>query len=223
MVLGTAAVAFAAPALTLTSTRSAVTYPQPTWLKLVSADGAVSVPDDRHHPVPPHRHRDVDESAGTIAATRTAEGTVTVPVASVPPEEHHRVPSNRRGPRERGHDRRRKGAPVGTSGSDRASRRGRRVTVKGFIWPRHAVGSRPVAVTVWKWEGGGWVEKGIIHPKIVGQDSRRLQVAVHALGGRRRQGQVAPAGVPRGPEACRFDLALQLHPSALVRATWTTK
>lgn len=167
MVLGTAAVAFAAPALTLTSTRSTVTYPQPTWLKLVSADGAVSVPA-----TVTIQFRRIGSETWTnyrqIAATRTAEGTVTVPVA---PFFLRSITGFRAVAEGLESDvttvsvKARLSAPK----APMSVRARRHVTVKGFIWPRHAVGTRPVAVTVWKWERGGWVEKGVVHPKIVGK------------------------------------------------------
>jgi hypothetical protein len=167
MVLGTVAGAAAAPALTLTSTRSSVTYPQPTWLKLVAADGAVSVPTTVTIQL-----RHIGDETWTnyrrIAASRTAEGTVTVPVSpfflrsitgfravAVGLESEVTTVAVK--------------ARLSAAKAPMSVKARRRVTVKGFIWPRHAAGTRPVNVTIWKWEGGGWVEKGTVHPKIVGK------------------------------------------------------
>jgi len=165
MLFGTAATAFAAPALSLTSTRATVTYPQPTWLKLVSADGTVSVPATvtiQYRAI----GTDAWKNLRTIAASRTAEGTVTVPVAPY----FLKVITGFRAVAD--------GlesdvttvavkARLSAAKAPMTINRRHRVTVKGFIWPRHSVGSRPVDVKVWKWEGGAWVEKATIHPKIV--------------------------------------------------------
>ncbi|NTU72029.1 MAG: hypothetical protein HGB10_09465 [Coriobacteriia bacterium] len=43
------------------------------------------------------------------------------------------------------------------------------VTIKGQIFPRHAVGSHPVTVTLWKKVGGDWVEQATFQPAIVGR------------------------------------------------------
>ncbi len=80
MVLGTAAVAIAVPMLSLTATRNVVTYPQPTWLKINAADEGAAVGTTvtvQYLPVGATEWK----KFRTVAAVRTAEGTVTVPVA----------------------------------------------------------------------------------------------------------------------------------------------
>ncbi len=103
MVLGTAAVAIAAPALTLSSTRASVTYPQPTWLKLVAADNGVAVATTvtiQYRPI----GTDVWKKLKTVSAKRAGEGTVTVPVSPYRLKSITGFPCRRRGTRERCHD-----------------------------------------------------------------------------------------------------------------------
>jgi len=182
LVFATAAAAFAAPTLSLSATRDVVTYPQPTWLKVVAADSGSPVPM-----VVTVQYRPIGTTEWlrlrTLTASQTAEGTVTVPVS---PNRLRSITAFR---------------AVATSLESEVStvsvkarlsaaiaprtvRAGRFVTVRGFIWPRHAAGSRPVEVKFEKWEGGAWVEKGTLHPKIVRQygDSSKWQFRMKAHG-----------------------------------------
>ena len=167
MLLGTVSVAFAAPELALTSTRAAVTYPQPTWLKLVSADGGAFVPAT----VTIQYRRIGDDTwkkLRTISAVRTAEGTVTVPVS---PYFLKSITGFRAvsGALESDVTTVAVKARLSAASARKSAKAPHRITVRGHIWPRHAAGSRPVDVTVWKWEAGAWVQKGIVHPRIVGK------------------------------------------------------
>ena len=166
MVLGTAAVAIAAPALTLSSTRASVTYPQPTWLKLVAADNGVAVATTvtiQYRPI----GTDVWKKLKTVSAKRAGEGTVTVPVS---PYRLKSITGFRAIAEGLESDvttvavKARLSAPI-TRSSGKA---GRAVSVRGFIWPRHAKGSHPVVVTLWKWEGHAWVEMGTVLPAVYG-------------------------------------------------------
>jgi len=171
ILLGTATAAVAAPTLSLSATRSVVTYPQPTWLKVVAADEGSAVPATvtvQYLPVGATEWKRLR----TVAASHTAEGTVTVPIA---PYRLKRTTAFRATAEGLESEvvtvsvKARLSAPVVPA----RVKAGRRVTVKGFIWPRHAAGSRPVTVSFWKWEGGSWVYKGAVHPRIVGSRDDR--------------------------------------------------
>ncbi len=166
LVLGTAAVAFATPALTLASTRAEVTYPQPTRLKLVAADEGVAVATTvtvQYRPI----GTDEWKTLRTVSASRTAEGTVTV---TVPPYKLKSITGFRAVA---------EGlesevttvavkARLSMAHHSRQAKAGRTIKFKGNIWPRHAKGSTPVTVTMWKWDKGGWVEMGTVQPTIWG-------------------------------------------------------
>ncbi len=167
MVLGTAAVAIAAPMLTLSTTRSVVTYPQPTWLKVNVADEGAAVGTTvtvQYLPVGASEWKKLR----AVAAARTAEGTVTVPVA---PYWLKKTTAFRAVAEGLESDvvtvsvKAKLSAPMAPA-KVKAGRH-KHLTVRGFIWPRHSAGSRPVEVKIWKWEGGNWVYKGSVHPKIV--------------------------------------------------------
>ena len=172
MLLATVAMAFAVPMLSLTATKSVVTYPHMTSLKLRAADGDTSTATTvtvQYRPVGAPDWK----KFRTISASRTGEGTVTI---AVPPTFLKSTTGFR---------------AIATEGLESsvvtvtvkaklskaiapATIRGRRcVTVRGFIWPAHAVGTRPVTVKVWKWENGAWVLKARLHPKIVGKHGDR--------------------------------------------------
>ncbi len=165
MLLATAATAIAAPMLSLSATRSVVTYPQPTWLKLNASDNGASVATTvavEYQPIGATEWK----RFRTISASRTAEGTVTVPVAPYwlkGTTAFRAVAQGLESETVNVSVKARLSAPI----APRTIKAGRRVTVRGFIWPRHAVGSRPVVVKLWKWESGRWVYKGHVHPKIV--------------------------------------------------------
>ncbi len=193
-VLGTAAVAIAAPALTLSSTRASVTYPQPTWLKLVAADNGVAVATTvtiQYRPI----GTDVWKKLKTVSAKRAGEGTVTVPVS---PYRLKSITGFRAIAEGLESDvttvavKARLSAPI-TRSSGKA---GRVVSVRGFIWPRHAKGSHPVVVTLWKWEGHAWVEMGTVLPAVYGHSKESSKWKFTRMLRCRRQGQVAHAGVP---------------------------
>lgn len=171
LLLGTAAAAFAAPMLSLSPTRSVVTYPQPTWLKVSAADEGVAVPTTvtvQYLPVGATAWKNFR----TLPASRTAEGTVTVSVAPYwlkKTTAFRAIAEGLESEIATVSVKARLSAPVVPA----KVKAGRRVTVKGFIWPRHAVGSRPVEVKFWKWESGQWTYKGSVHPKIVGKNGDR--------------------------------------------------
>jgi len=165
MVFATAATAFGVPVLSLSATRGVVTYPQPTWLKVAATEGgahAATMVTVQYRPIGTTEWKQLR----TLTASQTAEGTVTVPVSpyrlkvitafraiAAGAESDVTTVSVK--------------ARLSRAITPRSVRAGHRVTVKGFIWPKHAAGSRPVTVTFWKWEGGDWVERGVRHPKIV--------------------------------------------------------
>jgi len=177
MVLGTVAVAYAAPVLTLTPTKAAVTYPQPTWLKLVSADGTAAVATTvtiQYRSI----GSDTWKKLRTVSAARTGEGTVTVPVSP-------KILSSITGFRAIAEGLESEVTTVAVKARLSAAiapgsvKAGRSFTMKGFIWPRHAVGSTPVEVNLWKWEDGVWVLKDTLHPRVVGKttDGSKWQAA----------------------------------------------
>jgi hypothetical protein len=179
MLLGSAAAAIAAPMLSLSATRTVVTYPQPTWLKINAADEGAAVPTTvtvQYLPVGATEWK----TLRTVAASRTAEGTVTVPVSPYRLRKTTAFKAVAEGL---------ESEVVTVSVKARLSapvvpakvKAGRHVTVKGLIWPRHAVGSRPVTVKFWKWENGDWVYKGAVHPRIVGKydDRSKWQFTRH--------------------------------------------
>lgn len=166
MVMATAAVAIAAPMLTLSATPTVVTYPKPAFLKLNASDGGASVATTvtvQYRPVGTGDWKYMR----TVSASRTAQGLVTVPVSPYLLRSTTAFRATASGLESN---------EVTVSVKARLSRAiarskvkvGKRVTVKGFIWPRHARGSRPVEVKFWKWESGDWVYKGSLHPRIVG-------------------------------------------------------
>jgi len=167
MLLGAVAIAQGATTLTLTSTRSSVVYPQMTWLKLLSADGTMPVAARvmiQYRPIGTATWRNLR----AISASRTAEGTVTIPVGPVILRSitgFRAVATGLESEVTTVAVKARLSRPV----APRVIRAKRYVTVRGFIWPRHAVGTRPVEVTVWKWDGTTWVEMAKLHPKIVGR------------------------------------------------------
>ncbi len=161
------AAAFAVTTLTLSATKTEITYPQATWLKLRASDGEASTATTVTVQIRPVGAADW-KPYRTVVASRTGEGTVTIPVAP------YRLTSNT-GFRAIAEGlesevvtvsvKARLSAPV----APLRVVHGRRVTVQGFIWPAHKLGTRPVKVRVWKWESGAWVAKGHLHPKIVGR------------------------------------------------------
>ena len=182
MVVGTAAVAIAAPILSLTATRDVVTYPQPTWLKVNASDEGASVATTgtiQYLPIGATEWKKLR----TVAASRTAEGTVTVPVAPYWLKSTTAFKATAEGLESEVVTvsvRARLSAPI----APRTVKAGRHVTIRGFIWPRHAAGSRPVEVKFWKWESGDWVYKGSAHPKIVRRwgDGSKWQFTRHVHG-----------------------------------------
>ncbi len=177
MVLGTAAVAVAAPALTLTPTRTTVTYPQPTWLKLVAADEGVSVATTvtvQYRPI----GTEVWKTLRTVSASRTAEGTVTV---TVPPYKLKSITGFRAVAEGLESDVTTVAVKARLSMTHQRSqvKAGHTVKFKGHIWPRHAKGSTPVTVTMWKWDKSHWVEMGTVQPTIWGRtaDSSKWRFA----------------------------------------------
>lgn len=175
MTFGVVGIAFAAPTLTLTPTRSVVTYPQPTWLKLVSADGTASVATTvtiQYRPV----GSDTWKKLRIVSAARTGEGTVTVPVAPFflkGATGFRAIAEGLESDVTTVAVKARLSAAIAPS----MIKAPRSVRVHGFIWPRHAKGSTPVTVTAWKWEGGEWVLKTTFAPKIVSpaKDSSKWQ------------------------------------------------
>jgi len=175
LLLGSAAAAVATPSLTLSSSRTTVTYAQQTWLKLLSADATVSVPATvtiQYRPI----GSDTWRKLRTVSANRTADGTVTVAVS---PYFLKSITGFRAisGGLESEVSTVAVRARLSVAKTAKSAKRHHRITVKGFIWPRHAAGSRPVDVTIWKWEGGAWVQKATVHPRIVGKttDGSRWQ------------------------------------------------
>lgn len=178
MVFATAATALGAPVLSLSATRDVVTYPQPTWLKVAATDGGVSVPT-----TVTVQYRALGgttwKSLRTLSAEQAAEGTLTVPVSPSRLKVNTEFRAIAEGL---------ESSIVNVSVKARLSRAiapkktkaGRSIKVRGFIWPRHAAGSRPVDVKVWKWEDGEWVQKATVKPKIVRKygDSSKWQFKV---------------------------------------------
>jgi len=182
LVFATAATAFAAPVLSLSATRTTVTYPQPTWLKVAATDGGVPVPTAvtiQYRPVGTTQWK----LFRAVSASRTAEGTVTVPVAPYRLKSITAFRAIANG-LESATTTVSVKARLSAAVAPRVVRAGRWVTVRGTIAPRHAKGSRPVPVKVWKWEGGKWVLKATRHPKIVKQhaDSSKWLYRVRAHG-----------------------------------------
>ncbi len=181
MMLTVATSAFATPALSLSAKRASVTYPQPDWLIVRAGDGDVAVPTTvtvQYRPI----GTDTWATLRIVPASRAAEGTFTV---TVPPYRLKMITGFRAIAEGLESD------VVTVSVKARLSaasapakvREGRKLTIHGKIWPRHAVGSKPVTVRVWKWEDGAWAEKGSLHPAIVSKQaySSKWQIKIKAI------------------------------------------